>query len=702
MAKVELMSPAGSFDALKAAVNYGADAVYLGGTNFSARAFANNFNHEELVEAVKYCHLRGVKVYVTLNTLLNEIELENALNEARFYYENNVDALIIQDLGLFYRIKQEMPDFPLAASTQMHIHNVNGVRNAKELGFKRVVLARESSLDLIKEACKEDIEIECFIHGAICVSYSGQCLMSSLTKHRSANKGMCAQCCRLKYQLIDKETNKKIKIDTDYLLSPKDMYLLEDIPDLIEAGVSSFKIEGRLKSPAYVGLVTKIYREAIDAYYDGKQYSINNEKFNELLKVFNRGFSNTYLRNNNDNLFGNIRPNHLGKEIGRVIKVQNNKCYIELNDSLNQFDGIRIISDKEDLGKILNVLSIDDKYVSSANANEIINIEIDGIVKIGDKVVKTLDAKLEDSIVHYRPKKRPININASFKLNEAIKITAKLDNLRFNYEYPIQLDIAKNKPLSKEELFEQFSKTNESPFELKELNVDIDNVFIVKSKLNEIRRDFYIRFEDFILNSFKRPSIKELNLEPINVINHNELLVERYDNNISLLKDPVINQKGIYNHEDVCSEFGHLLSNAKTVYYTMNIYNSYAYELLCRLGYEKIVLSSELSNKEIELLIKGFKNRNSINIKPYVLIYGKRTLMYLKRNPFINYINDHNNVYLSDGINKYSLRFNKDYTEILEYEPFINKNADLSQINGFIIIENDDISSIKNELKIVL
>lgn len=703
MAKVELMSPAGSFDALKAAVNYGADAVYLGGTNFSARAFANNFNHEELIEAVKYCHLRGVKVYVTLNTLLNDIELENALNEAKFYYKNNVDALIIQDLGLFYRIKQEIPDFQLIASTQMHIHNVSGVRNAKELGFKRVVLARESSLGLVREACKEDIEIECFIHGAICVSYSGQCLMSSVTKNRSANKGMCAQCCRLKYQLIDKNTNKKINTNTDYLLSPKDMYLLEDIPDLIEAGVSSFKIEGRLKSPAYVGLVTKIYREAIDAYYDGKKYVIDKSRFNELLKVFNRGFSNTYLKDDNNNLFGNIRPNHLGKEIGKVIKVANNKCYIELSDTINQFDGIRIINDKEDIGKILNVLSINDKYDSSAKANEIINIEIDGVVKVGDKVVKTLDYKLEDDIVHYDLKKRPISINASFKVNKPIRIEAKLNDLVFNYEYSIDLDLAKNKPLSKEELFEQFSKTNESPFELKELNSDIDNVFIVKSKLNEIRRDFYAKFEEYILNSFNRPRIKELNLKQFNIVNSDEFLIEKYDNNLSLLKDPVINQKGTYKHPEVCSEFGHILSNeAKIAYYTMNVYNSYAYEFLSRLGFEKIILSTELSENEINLLIKGFVERNHIEIKPYILIFGKRTLMYLKRNPFIKYINNNENVYLSDGNNDYSLRFNEDFTEILEKDPYINKNADFSLVNGFIIVNKDDASLLKNELKIVL
>ena len=211
MRNIELLAPAGNFECLKAAVYNGANAVYLGGKNFSARAFANNFDEEELKKAVRFAHLHDVRIFVTLNTLLTEKEFANAIKMADFYYENKVDALLIQDLGLYYYLKKKYPDFELHCSTQMHVHNLQGVRNARKLGFSRVVLARESTLDLIKEACKEDIEIETFVHGAICVSYSGQCLMSSSTKNRSANKGMCAQCCRLRYELYD-EDDKKVKV----------------------------------------------------------------------------------------------------------------------------------------------------------------------------------------------------------------------------------------------------------------------------------------------------------------------------------------------------------------------------------------------------------------------------------------------------------------------------------------------------------
>ena len=243
MKKIELLAPAGNFECLKQAVNNGANAVYLGGSLFSARAFADNFDLEEVKKAIEYAHLRNVKVYITINTLLNEYEILKAFDLARAYYDLNVDALLIQDLGLLSLIREKLPDLEVHASTQMHIHNIAGLRSCRKLGIKRAVVARESSLDFIQEACKEDIEIECFVHGAICVSYSGECLMSSLTKKRSANKGMCAQCCRLRYELY--EDDRRIQTDTDYLLSPKDMFLLNDIPDLIRAGVSSLKIEGR-------------------------------------------------------------------------------------------------------------------------------------------------------------------------------------------------------------------------------------------------------------------------------------------------------------------------------------------------------------------------------------------------------------------------------------------------------------------------
>ena len=665
MNKVELLAPAGNMDCLKAAVNYGADAVYFGGTSFSARAFAGNFDHDNIKEAVKYCHLRGVKLYMTINTLLSENELENALNEAKFAYDNNVDALIVQDLGLIYRIRQEMPDFDLHASTQMHVHNIEGVKACKKLGFKKVVVARESNLEFIKEACSQDIDIETFIHGAICVSYSGQCLMSSFSKNRSANKGMCAQCCRLKYSLY--ENGNKVNTDTDYLLSPKDMFLLNDIPSLIKAGVKSFKIEGRMKSSAYVGLVTSIYRKAIDAYYNNEKFNLSQKEYNDLLLVFNRGFTNSYLLDNNADIFSNFRPNHMGKEIGKVIDYRDGNCLIRLFSDINQFDGIRIISKKGDTGKILNSLTVNKKLVSKAYKNEIITVKVDSPVLKGDRVVRTLDFNLEESINNYQLKKQEISINIDFIENKPIIVECCLNDIKYSKIFDICPDAALKAPISKETLFNVFSKVDFNPFILTKLEGNIGNAFMPKSKINEIRREFYESFNEYILSLFKRNRNDFIKLEHIWDSNPKADLNNIEDSNLNIYinedKLPVINLNSDYSSDYICDIGGLFKGDAKIAYYTLNICNSYAYELLKRLGFKSIVLSSELKPLQVNSLIEAYKKRIG-DIKPYVVI-GNRTLMYIKRNPFIKYLRDSNpdlnpercfNLQLFDGINKYDVK----------------------------------------------
>ena len=265
MKKPELLSPVGNIDALKAAINAGCDAVYLGGKLFGARSYAGNFDDEEMIEAIKYAHIYGVKVYVTMNTMIYESEVEAFINYVDFLHRNNVDALIIQDLGMMDLIRKTYPNLELHASTQMNVHNVEGVKLLEELGLKRVVLARETNIEKIKEIKqKTNIELEIFVQGALCISYSGQCLMSSLLNGRSGNRGTCSQCCRMKYDLIS--DNKKVNTD-EYLLSTKDLNTLEHLDQLIEVGVDSLKIEGRMKRPEYVYLMTNIYRKAIDGNY---------------------------------------------------------------------------------------------------------------------------------------------------------------------------------------------------------------------------------------------------------------------------------------------------------------------------------------------------------------------------------------------------------------------------------------------------
>ena len=666
MKKVELLAPAGNFDCLKAAINNGANAVYLGGKNFSARAFANNFDENEIIEAVKYAHLRNVKVYVTLNTLLNEDEFNNAIKMVKFYYENNVDALLIQDLGLYYFIKTNYPDFEIHCSTQMHVHNIDGIKTAKRLGFKRVVVARESDLEFIKETCKQDIEIETFIHGAICVSYSGQCLMSSYSKNRSANKGMCSQCCRLKYDLYD-ENNNKIDTDTDYLLSPKDMCLINDIPKLIEAGVSSFKIEGRLKSSAYVGYVTSIYRKAIDSYYNNSEYMISDDEIEKLKVLFNRKFTDDYLFDKN-NLFGQRTPNHLGIEIGEAFKYENGYIFIKLNKTLNQFDGIRI----NDFGCIVNMLYKDNLLVNSGSANDIVAIKSEE--KQLGKVYKTQDYVLEKSINDTNELKLPLDVNITIKPNENIIVSLSTNEDKYEYISDIKAQVAEKSPISKDNVINSFNKLNETEYYLNSINVETDNAFLPLKQINEIRRDSINKFNEYRLNSFSRKLIPsdikfiDPKYEESGDITLDKNKANNTDNEYDV--NYVINKDSIYSSSEnalIC-EIGGLLRQykSKIAYYTLNCSNSYCFELFKKLGFDAIIVSSELKEDQIQKMIESYKQRNNCSIKPYVLSKGNRVLMYIKAKPFDKYIENNKKYYLISDNNKYLLNINGNITEILE------------------------------------
>jgi putative protease len=673
MRNIELLSPAGNFDCLKAAVSNGADAVYLGGKNFSARAFANNFDEQQLIEAVRYAHLHDVRVFVTLNTLLTEKEFDNAVKMADFYYRNNVDALLIQDLGLYDFLKQKYPDFELHCSTQMHVHNLEGVKTAKQLGFKRVVVARESDLDFIRQACMQGIEIETFVHGAICVSYSGECLMSSATKNRSANKGMCAQCCRLRYELYEEKGNK-IKTDTDYLLSPKDMFLLNDIPDLIDAGVSSFKIEGRMKSAAYVGYVTRMYRKAIDSYLNSQEYEISDQELRNLKVLFNRNFTDDLLHGRKG-LFGQMTPNHQGIEIGEVLYCRKGKAYLSLKEGLSQFDGIRI----GDFGCIVNRLYQDGMLVSSVRAGQTAAIDCDDNLK--GKVYKTLDHVLEESILKTEEKKIPLDMEISVCASQNVSVKLHSGEYSYSYRSDIIAQDALKAPLSRDSIIRQFSKLSDSVYELRNITVDTDQAFLPIRDLNQIRRDAIDAFNEFRLNSFHRETIKaEYPVSSIRDIDYPVKAVQI--NDVMKINDEdypinyVINKDSVYSQSEnaVICEFGGLLKDysKKIAYYTLNCCNSHTYEFFRKLGFSYVVLSSELHDNEIKDLISAYESRNKERIRPFVLTSGDRILMYLNADPFDSYTEKGKTYYLKDRDNRYDIRKHKGITELIQRD-FVNE-----------------------------
>ncbi|MBR5910021.1 MAG: U32 family peptidase, partial [Schwartzia sp.] len=320
---VELLAPAGSREALAAAVENGADAVYLAGNRFGARAYAENFDEEALREAIRYAHLRGVAVHVTVKTAVDDTELSGLADYLRFLEEAGADAVLVQDLGVARLVREVAPGLPLHASTQMTVHNIAGVRAWEEFGFSRVVLSREMSLAEIREICaKSDAEIEVFAHGALCVCYSGQCLMSSMIGGRSGNRGRCAQPCRLPYELVDENGEEATGgAAGKYLLSPRDLKTVELLPELMEAGVASLKLEGRMKRPEYVAVVTSAYRGAIDRALAGKaDVAAEREENRRLAQIFNRDFTTAYLlQNPGREMMSDKRPDNRGLLVGRVV-----------------------------------------------------------------------------------------------------------------------------------------------------------------------------------------------------------------------------------------------------------------------------------------------------------------------------------------------------------------------------------------------
>ena len=518
MRKVELLAPAGSIESLYAAINNGADAVYLGGSKFSARAYASNFDNETMKKAVDYCHSYGVKIYVTMNTLLKEKELNEAIKYVGYLYEIGVDALIVQDLGLVSLIQEKYNDFEIHASTQVTIHNGEGAIYFKEKGFTRIVLSRELSLEEIKHISKDlNIETEMFIHGALCVCYSGQCLMSSMIGGRSGNRGRCAQPCRMEYTLKSNNMGEK----KAYLLSPKDMCTIENVKDIIDSGAYSLKVEGRMKRPEYVAGVVENYRKAIDKEYYNKKFNVQEGK-KVLLQLFNReGFSTAYLRKNiGKDMMSYKFPKNTGVEIGKVL----DNGEVILKESLSLGDGIRFKDKGFTLSKILK------------NKQEVKKAEIGDRVtlfpkeyKKGEILYRTsskeLFLSLEESIKPYM-KKISLRGEVDFKVNFKIKLKTSFMGKIYEVEGDI-VEKASNKPLDKERIINALKKSGEYPYKLENIEFSaFEEGFIKIASLNNLRRELFDKILKDVTSKYRRKrDIKETLKKDINLKENKELSI---------------------------------------------------------------------------------------------------------------------------------------------------------------------------------
>ncbi len=499
----ELLAPVGSKEALTAAVQNGADAVYLGGKMFSARQYANNFDRDEMREAIEYAHLRGVKVYVTVNTLLADSEFTGAVEYLRFLYESGADAIIVQDLGIARVARVLLPELTLHASTQMTVHNSAGAEALKSHGFARVVLARELTLEETTEIKrKTGTETEVFVHGALCVCYSGQCLMSSMIGGRSGNRGRCAQPCRMEYTLVDEKGAALVEPGQvgSHLLSPMDLNMIKHIPELSEAGISSLKIEGRMKRPEYVAIVTRIYRTALDRYRQSpRDYAVDEKELKDLAQIFNRGFTTGYFFGKpGRDMMSYKRPNNRGLRLGRVTGTDREQGLVEvlLEDDLRQGDGIEFwVTEGGRRGIVVNRILLEGKQVNGVSAGQKAWIPAEGKIRPGDRVFKTNDAELmaraEESYSSSRElKKIPLHFRVSAHIGEPFEITVS-DSEGHNGSAKSGFlgQEALNKPLTEEALRKQLDRLGNTPFSVGRLDTDIDgNVMVPVSEINETRR----------------------------------------------------------------------------------------------------------------------------------------------------------------------------------------------------------------------
>lgn len=528
MKKIELLAPVGSFDSLKAAVQNGANAVYLGGKDFSARASANNFDRNELIEAVKYSHIRGVQVFVTVNTLIKQYEIDDFVEYVKFLYDIDIDALIVQDIGMAKLIKKLLPDFELHASTQMVAHSLEDVKYLQSVGFDRVVLARELNVDEIKWICENTtVDIEVFVHGALCVCYSGQCLMSSMIGNRSGNRGRCAQPCRQKYELIDINTGEVVNSNGDYLLSPRDLSTIEDLDKIIEAGVLSLKIEGRMKKPEYVATVVSGYREAINEFISKNKINISEEIINNLYTIFNRKFTKGYILGEvGKDIMNSDRPNNQGLYVGKVLdhNRKTKRLRVILENTLKKGDGINLGGGT--IGRIIK----DGEITTIAHKGDLIELDFIGEAKRNQLIFKTSDSELMDKVQStFQQDKELIktNIRAKVSIKLGKKPVLSISDFCGNkavIEGEKVAEKAIKVALSEEKIETQIQKLGNTPYKLKDIEIDLDEgVSMPISMLNQMRRDcIEILDEERIKIKDRKFKESKLKYRPVKINRHKE------------------------------------------------------------------------------------------------------------------------------------------------------------------------------------
>ena len=641
----ELLAPAGNMEALKAAIANGCDAIYLGMQKFGARAYSENFDYDALKEAVDYAHLRGVLIYVTMNTIVFEAEVEEMKEQLHKLNEIGVDGVIVQDLAVFDYIVNNFEDLEAHCSTQMGLDDLEGTLLYKELGAKRVVLSREVPMEKVKEIKKiAQIPIEIFVHGALCVSYSGNCLMSGLIGYRSGNRGRCVGSCRKPYELIDTTTGKSL--GESYILSTKDLNTIDYIEDLKE--IDSLKIEGRMKEPAYVANVVSKYRAAIDG-------TLEAEDKDNLKKTFNRTFTKGYLFGEDKKDITNIqKPNNFGYEIGKITGSYKGMYEITLHKLLNQNDIIRIDHDNEDVN--LSVVRLYDREENLINKSEdVCYIKIKEKLSVGDIVYKTKDYQYYKELEASCDKefrRFPLDVHVYAYPGAKLVVNAEGLGQHFLYESEEILEEAKNNPTTEEQVTKQFNKLNDTIFALNDLHFEECNAFIPVKMLNNARRAVVQGLYDAKIDSKPRaerkPEVKEkIAFEPVKpYLTATVNTKEQYDACIKAgIKNVYFNNIVRRNQIEYTEREGELLvggyggiyyyrdKNPFVTDYSLNVVNSTSVYELHRQGAKRVTLSYELNKQQIRDLIDAYYAKNEGYPALEMVVYGRAPLMFTKYCP---------------------------------------------------------------------
>lgn len=721
MDKHELLVPAGDMDCLRQAVFNGCDAVYVACKNFGARKFATNFTNEELIEAIKFCHLYGVKVYVTMNTLIKNSEVDSFLKQAYFLHKNGVDALIVQDFGMICLLREMYPNLEIHASTQANTSSKETCKLFYDLGVKRVVFSRELSIDEI-DSIDVPIEKEAFIHGALCISYSGCCLMSSMLGGRSGNRGECAGTCRMPFSL---EKEGKTLVNDKYLLSTKELNTSSEIERLKNSSIYSFKIEGRMKSPLYVGFITRLYRRLID----GEKFDLEKE-IAKLKTIFNREFTKGRLFNESDKDLLNIKsPNHVGLRIGKVVDVNKDKIKIKLDSGylLNQYDAIRFLNSKK--GLVVNFL-YDSKMKLTNSSSDVCYIDNKVDLEVGDIVTKTQDYLLGREFEKVGSRKVPITFKVIARIDKGLSITISDGKANFTVSKDAVLE-AQNAPTNSESIIKQLSKLGDTPFIVDNIDIEMDdNIFIRIKVLNELRRELVSK----LINTRENVNVEVIEKE-VSFDVGNSLVEDVPKNRISCL---VRNRKQL----DACMELNvdyvyvterelyELYKDNEKVYYfidrcsfnttdklvdrsfvsdyfnynnynvhgnySLNVTNIYTAYYLHKIGLSIIPLSVELTVDEIDDFINRYRSKFGFTLFE-IVNYGRVENMIIKGNILDINKNSYEYNLVDFKMRKFPVYFDGVNTHILNYEKReLDKLFENTNIIFRLDFYNEDRDMIKN------